>query len=159
MFQQVSDEGGGIRRSNMQRIWSYLYTTADQRVVEELLNNSESAADFATSSPLAGLGYGLPISRLYARLFGGDLILMSMEGYGTDSFFYLPRLNTNAASASASAAVSPAGASTTASKPVPPPSTGKTSGTSAPAPTSASHSPPPSSGRAGGSSPGHSMDV
>lgn len=29
---KVSDEGGGIRRSNMNRIWSYLYTTADPKV-------------------------------------------------------------------------------------------------------------------------------
>ena len=39
-----------------------------------------------------GLGYGLPISRAYARYFGGDLSIMSMEGYGTDAFVYLTRL-------------------------------------------------------------------
>jgi len=26
------------------------------------------------------------------RYFGGDLVLMSMEGYGTDSYIYLSRL-------------------------------------------------------------------
>ena len=31
---KVSDEGGGIRRSNMNRIWSYLFTTADPKVLE-----------------------------------------------------------------------------------------------------------------------------
>ncbi len=90
---KVSDEGGGIRRSNMNRIWSYLFTTADPSIIERLLgNSSEELKDFDVSSPLAGLGYGLPISRNYARYFGGDLSLMSMEGYGTDSFIYLPRL-------------------------------------------------------------------
>jgi len=86
----VSDEGGGIKRSSMNRIWSYLYTTADPKILDSMLNTE--TRDFDTSSPLAGLGYGLPISRNYARYFGGELSVMSMEGYGTDSFIYLPRL-------------------------------------------------------------------
>ena len=33
---KVSDEGGGIKRSNMRRIWSYLFTTADPSVLERM---------------------------------------------------------------------------------------------------------------------------
>ena len=50
------------------------------------------AVDHGIDSPLAGLGYGLPISRSYCRYFGGDLSIMSMEGYGTDAFVYLARI-------------------------------------------------------------------
>jgi signal transduction histidine kinase len=36
------------------------------------------------TSPMAGLGFGLPMSRLYAQYFGGDVSFSSMEGYGSD---------------------------------------------------------------------------
>ena len=88
---KVSDEGGGIPRSNMDRIWSYLFTTADPAIQEGMVAFNENV-DHSVDSPLAGLGYGLPISRSYARYFGGDLSIMSMEGFGTDAFVYLTRL-------------------------------------------------------------------
>ncbi|KAJ8600356.1 hypothetical protein CTAYLR_000686 [Chrysophaeum taylorii] len=89
---KVSDEGGGIARSHMPRVWSYLFTTASHEVQERgFLDTNSRSSDFG-GAPLAGLGYGLPISRAYARYFGGDVTLMSMEGYGTDAYVYLSRL-------------------------------------------------------------------
>jgi len=88
---KISDEGGGIRRSHMPRIWSYLFTTATP-AFDSGNESFSSTGDHGTDTPLAGLGYGLPISRGYARYFGGDLNLMSMEGYGTDAFLHLCRL-------------------------------------------------------------------
>ncbi|KAG7396581.1 hypothetical protein PHYBOEH_002043 [Phytophthora boehmeriae] len=85
---KISDEGGGIPRSSVSRIWSYLYTTADSEAFERI----EAPNDFGGDSPLAGLGYGLPISRLFARYFGGDLQVISMEGYGTDAYLHLKRV-------------------------------------------------------------------
>jgi pyruvate dehydrogenase kinase 2/3/4 len=86
---KITDEGGGISRTNMKKIWSYLFTTADPSIQEGMVGGG---VDHGIDSPLAGLGYGLPISRSYCRYFGGDLSIMSMEGYGTDAFVYLTRL-------------------------------------------------------------------
>ena len=68
-------------------------------------------------APLAGFGYGLPLSRLYARYLGGDLSVISVseqiwglvcvsfllnglfkkvENYGTDAYVYLRKLSSEA---------------------------------------------------------------
>jgi len=92
---KISDQGGGIPRSHMDKIWSYLFTTADPHIQQGMLaldSNSGATMDHGIDSPIAGLGYGLPISRSYARYFGGDLEILSMEGHGTDAYIYLRRL-------------------------------------------------------------------
>lgn len=84
---KVADEGGGIPRSAVDRVWKYMYTTAQPVLDHEAL--LDAARDFGTDTPLAGLGYGLPLSRLYARYWGGELQIISMEGFGTDTYLHL----------------------------------------------------------------------
>ena len=72
---KISDEGGGIPRSVIPLVWTYMYTTVEST---PNLDPDFNKSDF--KAPMAGFGYGLPISRLYARYFGGDLKLISMEG-------------------------------------------------------------------------------
>ena len=81
---KISDEGGGIPRSSIPYVWTYMYTTVEQT---PSLDPSFDKSDF--KAPMAGFGYGLPISRLYARYFGGDLKLISMEGCVPLSLFSL----------------------------------------------------------------------
>ena len=47
---------------------------------------------------MAGLGYGLPLARLYAEYFGGSLRLMSLFGHGSDVFLRLPDMGDAASS-------------------------------------------------------------
>lgn len=76
---RISDFGGGIPRSAMEKLFTYMYTTA---------STPEPGGDI-NHVPLAGYGYGLALSRLFARYFGGDMHIVSMEGYGTDAYVYL----------------------------------------------------------------------
>ncbi|XP_032691440.1 pyruvate dehydrogenase (acetyl-transferring) kinase, mitochondrial isoform X2 [Odontomachus brunneus] len=82
---KISDRGGGIPRSETDHLFKYMYSTAPQ----------PSRSD-AHTVPLAGYGYGLPLSRLYARYLHGDIVLLSCEGYGTDAIIYLKALSTEA---------------------------------------------------------------
>ncbi|OCB89173.1 alpha-ketoacid dehydrogenase kinase [Sanghuangporus baumii] len=86
---KISDEGGGIPRSAIPLVWTYMYTTMANQGIQDDFTDSDFKA------PMAGFGYGLPLSRLYARYFGGDLKLISMEGYGTDVYIHLNRLSSS----------------------------------------------------------------
>lgn len=83
---KVSDQGGGIPRKNVDRLFNYMYSTAP----------NPPKPGSTTIPPLAGYGYGLPLSRLYAKYFKGDLALSSMDGYGTDAIIYLKVMESEA---------------------------------------------------------------
>lgn len=83
---KISDEGGGIPRSAIPLVWTYMYTTVERTPD---LDPGFDKSDF--KAPMAGFGYGLPISRLYARYFGGDLKLISMEKCVFVLFFFSTR--------------------------------------------------------------------
>nr|XP_045014909.1 pyruvate dehydrogenase kinase, isozyme 2 isoform X1 [Jaculus jaculus] len=80
---KMSDRGGGVPLRKIERLFSYMYSTAP------------TPQPGTGGTPLAGFGYGLPISRLYAKYFQGDLQLFSMEGFGTDAVIYLKALSSD----------------------------------------------------------------
>jgi len=77
---KISDLGGGVDRVTSEKMWKYLYSTTPR------------ASLTSESVPLSGLGYGLPLSRLYARYFQGDVKVASYENHGTDVYIYLRAL-------------------------------------------------------------------
>jgi pyruvate dehydrogenase kinase 2/3/4 len=82
---KIADTGGGIPRSLMNTIWKFAHSTADE---------DESNTDFGMIEVSGARirGFGLPLARIYARYFGGELTLKSTEGYGLDAYLHLPRL-------------------------------------------------------------------
>lgn len=61
---KISDEGGGIPLLRQGDLFDYFFTTA---LIDPFSNQDEVATMNMNHAPLAGYGYGLPISRLYAR--------------------------------------------------------------------------------------------
>lgn len=102
---KVSDRGGGIPRSEADQLFKYMYSTAPKPSASVHMHTVPLAGEYIgkgnfTNSQIkrynmqfsffySGYGYGLPISRLYARYFQGDLSLYSCEGFGTDALIYL----------------------------------------------------------------------
>jgi 26S proteasome regulatory subunit T1 len=88
----------------MGRIFAYTFTTAGRDATEEEGGSSRTGGGNAGIGEaggngnlfgeitgkglqtglgtIAGLGFGLPMSRLYARYFGGSLSLVSLDGWG-----------------------------------------------------------------------------
>eukprot|EP00611_Tribonema_gayanum_P028684 TRINITY_DN7456_c0_g1_i1.p1 TRINITY_DN7456_c0_g1~~TRINITY_DN7456_c0_g1_i1.p1 ORF type:complete len:378 (-),score=111.10 TRINITY_DN7456_c0_g1_i1:750-1883(-) len=85
----VQDEGGGLARHMAIKAFQYLWTSsesfADVEAKHRAIHSFQPVVD-----PLCGMGIGLPVSRLYARHLGGDLRMLSAEGYGTTVALYLP---------------------------------------------------------------------
>ncbi|VDN22246.1 unnamed protein product, partial [Dibothriocephalus latus] len=81
----ISDKGGGFPRSVADLLFRYTFTTGH--------GSKGAPIDIGQTgnAPLAGYGYGLPLSRLYARYLHGDLTVAGMEGYGADAFVFLMR--------------------------------------------------------------------
>ncbi|EJP64153.1 (3-methyl-2-oxobutanoate dehydrogenase (lipoamide)) kinase, mitochondrial [Beauveria bassiana] len=90
---RIRDRGGGIPTDVLPDIWSYSFTTFsdDQEYASPSGGDGLAAISSASSggSSIAGLGYGLPLSRAYAEYFGGGIALQSLYGWGTDVYLRL----------------------------------------------------------------------
>ncbi len=103
---RIRDRGGGIAPEVLPNIWSYSFTTFDEDDYD-LPSSSDGAGAGAGgrnsghdalgaisaagggASSIAGLGYGLPLSRAYAEYFGGGIAVQSLYGWGTDVYLRL----------------------------------------------------------------------
>ena len=90
------DEGGGIPAEDFANIWEYSFTTFNEKQGSDGGqggNGTDGLNVIAQASlggsSIAGLGYGLPLSRAYAEFFGGGIAVHSMWGWGTDVYLTL----------------------------------------------------------------------
>ncbi|CEG66035.1 hypothetical protein RMATCC62417_02692 [Rhizopus microsporus] len=97
---RIRDQGNGISESDLHKVFEYSYTTvpkskedAEHDPSSIFRNITEIAMQSGVGGPLAGLGFGLPLARMYARYFGGSLTLVSMWGYGCDVFLKLRHID------------------------------------------------------------------
>ncbi|UJR28664.1 hypothetical protein I4U23_009893 [Adineta vaga] len=86
---QITDFGGGIPRSKLSQLFHYMYSTAPKPSLDSVQHGKGETC-------IAGLGYGLPIARLYAKYFQGNLTLSSIENLGTSAYISLKATAENA---------------------------------------------------------------
>ena len=109
---KVADEAGGVPRSRMKSIFSFAAGSSERDIAgvladQQLCRSLGALTASPTESSAGGLvphddavrnrnkGHGLPIARVYARYFKGDLRMRSMDGYGTDAYIYVSRVGDN----------------------------------------------------------------
>jgi len=91
---RIRDRGGGIPPEVLPHIWSYSFTTFSDMDFYNSENGNLDALNTISGSgghlsSIAGLGYGLPLSRAYAEYFGGSIAVQSLWGWGTDVYLTL----------------------------------------------------------------------
>ncbi|GAO18589.1 hypothetical protein UVI_02021770 [Ustilaginoidea virens] len=115
---RISDRGGGIPRAELPYLWSFskgpnsqhrlenlgqvprMAATMQELHVEDELGRADlktpayqsSLSSLTSRPPNLRLGMGLPLSRVYAEYWAGNLNLHSLEGYGVDAFLQISRL-------------------------------------------------------------------
>lgn len=94
---RISDQGGGMSPETYRDLWSF--TT--RRRFKNFETIPQMAARIAEEEELPWswqgqqdqhLGIGLPMSKVYSEYWGGELKVMSMEGFGTEAYLRIPRL-------------------------------------------------------------------
>lgn len=92
VFVTVSDQGGGIAHPDQVWNWGPDPEYGTPLADDEQAGWPEVGAEEKDRPSLLPLGFGLPLARLTARYFGGDVRLQSLLGYGTNAYVHIPEL-------------------------------------------------------------------
>lgn len=100
VFFRVSDQAGGIVMPKYERLWSYQERanrgdfTDFQHVPlmpVTMADRFRQQQTTANGPHHVSLGIGLLMSRVFAEYWGGELQVITMDGYGTDAYVRIPR--------------------------------------------------------------------
>ncbi|XP_033853162.1 3-methyl-2-oxobutanoate dehydrogenase [lipoamide] kinase, mitochondrial-like isoform X2 [Acipenser ruthenus] len=87
---RISDRGGGVPHSILEKVMDYHFTTAESSSQDprmtSMFGNMVDMVNSGQSGPMHGFGFGLPTSRAYAEYLGGSLTIQSLQGIGTDVY-------------------------------------------------------------------------
>lgn len=90
---KISDQGGGLSKQMQQEVWRYGWTTVSDDDFVTLDPSTWPGQDsYKQRKELAGYGFGLPLTRLHAQYFGGDVFMQVLQGHGTDMYLLLNHL-------------------------------------------------------------------
>ncbi|MGH0126368.1 UNVERIFIED_CONTAM: hypothetical protein FKN15_027431 [Acipenser sinensis] len=92
---RISDRGGGIPHSILDKVLDYHFTTAEESNQDPRMSNLFGIItnNGPQSGPMHGFGFGLPTSVAYAEYLGGSLTVQSMQGIGTDVYLRLRHID------------------------------------------------------------------
>eukprot|EP00931_Biecheleriopsis_adriatica_P105811 TRINITY_DN80331_c0_g1_i1.p1 TRINITY_DN80331_c0_g1~~TRINITY_DN80331_c0_g1_i1.p1 ORF type:complete len:382 (+),score=79.14 TRINITY_DN80331_c0_g1_i1:170-1315(+) len=86
---KISDQGGGMPKKLQEEAWQYGWTTAG--LDDE--DDDPYGDGGSVRKELAGYGFGLPLTRLHAQYFLGDVFMQALPGHGTDMYLLLHHLS------------------------------------------------------------------
>lgn len=89
-YMKISDQGGGVAYENAEKIWKFSYSASHFRYSNQTDTVGPDAASLQSLHESRVSRQGLPLSRLYARYWGGDVTMISMENWGCDFLLRIP---------------------------------------------------------------------
>lgn len=93
---KISDQGGGMTKGVQKEAWQFGWTSvpdgdcdSDMRPMTptEVVGRPPDS-----DKELAGFGFGLPLTKILAQFFGGDVFMQALPGHGTDMYLLLNHL-------------------------------------------------------------------
>ncbi|ORZ16997.1 branched-chain alpha-ketoacid dehydrogenase [Absidia repens] len=102
VFFRISDQAGGIASNVFQNIWSFGQHASENfhhvktwaaTVMDEQQQHIGGSGNLKDNIPMnMPLGMGLPMSKVYAEYWGGDINIQTLHGFGSDAYLRIPKL-------------------------------------------------------------------